>query len=146
MCLGLAAFLLYQGAGYLIAGDRALGGSPGWNVLLTVLPGRARTHGAILFALGLGLAVESRAPFDTMMRLELYALRAYSMMVAGCWLGSWWVYGVAWSAPGWWLGLAALTIWLSVYAPRPPTTTESPSRPLPETPRPRPLWRPDVGH
>lgn len=119
ICLGVAALLLYQGVGYLIGGAQATT-SPGWHVLLALLPGGIRTHGGILFGLGLGLAVEARAPFDKVMRVVLWALRFYSLLVAGCWFGSWWLDGVNWSAPGWWLFLAGLSFWLSAFAPRRP--------------------------
>lgn len=153
ICLGVAGLLLYQGAGYLVAGGAASVHAPGWRLLAGMLPGGLHTHGGILFALGLGLAIETRAPYDWLMRGVLWTLRFYSLIVAGCWVCSWWIYGMSWSAPGWWVFLAGLSVWLSAFAPRraplPPLAPLPVLAPLPPLPplvprRPRPSGRPDA--
>jgi hypothetical protein len=116
----VSAVSLWQGFGYALGGTRVTT-SDGWGVLtnryLLGSIGGLRAHGVIMMALGFALAVELRGPFDCVMLWVLRLLRTYSLFVAGTWIGSWWLYGLSWSPPGWWFLLAALTVWMTYFAP-----------------------------
>lgn len=113
----VSALLLYLGAGYAINGSAVTSNTGGWRVLDSVLPGGVRTHGVILAVLGFALAVEIHDSYTRITLWTLRALRTYCMFVAACWLGSWFTNGISWGGPGWWIFLAAITVWLSRFAP-----------------------------
>lgn len=112
----LVAFIsLWQGFGYALGG-KSFTHSRGWMPLLAY-ERNLHVHGIIMLLLGFAVAVQLRGPFSTSMLWTLRALRTYCLIVAACWFGSWITYGVSWGAPGWWVLLAALTVWLSWFAP-----------------------------
>ena len=115
----VAGISLWQGFGFGLKGE-AFTSSRGWAPLVSLLSwaGGLHAHGAIMVVLGFALAVQLRGPYDRLMKWTLRLLRTYCLVVAFCWFGSWTTpAGVSWGAPGWWLLLAALTTWMTWFAP-----------------------------
>lgn len=110
---------LWQGFGYAVGGAAATQNN-GWLVLTRLLPGGIRTHGLIMAMLGFALLLDLRGVYTRRTRFILRLLRTYCLIVAVCWVGSWVEFGISWGAPGWWLLLSALTVWMTYFAPSPP--------------------------
>lgn len=119
----VSGLCLWLGVGYAVGGN-GLKAVEGWRVLLRFEGGNLRVHGVIMFALGFALAVQLRADYTRTTAWVLRLLRTYCFIVAACWVTSWAEYGVTWGAPAWWLLLAALTAYLTRYAPVPTTAYE----------------------
>lgn len=112
----VAAVAIWQGSGYAVGGAHVTQSS-GWTVLTRALPGGMHTHGAIMVFLGAWLLLQLRGEYTIWTVWCLRVLRTYCILVAVSWFASWLQYGISWGAPGWWVLLAGLTVWMTFFSP-----------------------------
>lgn len=113
---------MWIGAGYAVGGSKATSGTA-LKLVANILPGGVRTHGFILF--GLGLLLASGLPeFRRRTHVALIALLFYSLLTALLVAMNFFFASISWAAPAWYSFLAFTALLLVALAPDLPACRE----------------------
>lgn len=120
----ISGLTLWIGAGYALAGGRAISSST-LSLLANMLPGGLHVHGLILCILGLTLA-SALPEFRVRTRVALIGILFYALLTAILVAANFMFVPISWAAPAWYLFLACLAGALVVLAP--PTSVRNSAR------------------